>query len=182
MQSQQDLCLLRVIFIKVDSADGVSAIDHRHSCLTAESVVSEGGVIHVLSIQRLGQLLEQGVPVGTGALLGVIEQLCIGVGDHNAGQVAVAHQRHHLLHPRFSQLSQLRQVGGNHLGFRQDALLGLEHQRLAGQQGIGVEEDKDGGDDEQIGQGKLGLDVLSGAELNALPLPPLHRAASSFFK
>ena len=139
-------------------------------------------MIDVLSVQRLGQLLEQGVPVGTGALLGVVEQLGVRVGDHDAGQVAVAHQRHHLFHPRFPQLAQFRQVGGDHLGFGQDALLGLEHQGLTGQQGIGVEQDEDGGDDEQIGQGELGFDVLAGAKLKPLPLPTLHRAASSFFK
>ena len=159
LQALQQGRLLRVVFIGIDRADDPVLIQHRGGRPAAEGSVPVSAGKGVVALQRLNDLGVEGVlSHGPQGLPGVVEHQSGTVRHQHPAEARFLHHRHGGRHVFRIQLVQSRQ-GVYHHGHAalHSGLLGPEHQVLADQQGVCVQQKQHRRDDGDVAQAEFQL-------------------------
>ena len=170
MQSFQQRRLLCVIFVGVHRADDPVLIQHRRGRAAAEGPVPVGAGKGVISLQCLHDLGIEGVlSNGAAGLPGIVEHQPGAVRHQNTAESRLLHHCHGSRHIFLIQPVQARQRihhhrhAAGHIG-----LLGAEHQILADQQRIGVQQKQHRRDDGDVAQSEFDLQAAPEGHAPAL--------------
>ena len=170
LQSFQQCRLLCVIFVGVHRADDPVLIQHRRGRAAAEGPVPVGAGKGVISLQCLHDLGIEGVlSNGAAGLPGIVEHQTGAVRHQNSAESRLLHHCHGSRHVFLIQPVQARQRihhhrhAAGHIG-----LLGAEHQILADQQRIGVQQKQHRRDDGDVAQSEFDLQAAPEGHAPAL--------------
>ena len=159
LQPLQQLRLFGIVFIGVDGADDPVLIQHRRGRPAAESAVPVGAGKGVVALQRLHNLrIERVLSHGSQRLPRVIKHLTGAVRHQNAAQPRLLHHRHGGGHILLIQSVQPRQRVHHHGDAPlHGSLLGTEHQILADQQGVCIQQKQHRRNDGDVAQAEFQL-------------------------
>ena len=169
LQSFQQRRLLCVIFVGVHRADDPVLIQHRRGRAAAEGTVPVGAGKGVISLQCLHDLGIEGVlSNGAAGLPGIVEHQPGAVRHQNTAEPRFLHHRHGGRHVFLIQPVQTCQRIHHRHAAGHIRLLGAEHQILADQQRIGVQQKQHRRDDGDVAQSEFDLQAAPKGHVPAL--------------
>ena len=169
LQILQQRRLLRVIFIGINRADGLAAVDHGGGAAAAEGRAVKHGVKHVVALKRLHDFRVEHIAAQRAVrLAGIVENAPGAVGHEDAGNSSFLRHRQRRCNAFLAQRLQPRQRGGhNGNAGLEGRLLGTEDQILRHGQRVGVHQHQHRNDDRNVTQAEFDLQthMADGASL-----------------